>query len=142
MFCAHACPWLDMHERYGRWNSVYVRFRRWAEEGVWDALLQTLIDLESTDDWQHMVESTVVCAHSQATGAKGVSVGEQVSDYKATDTLMMLPSPSPRAMLADRSYDSTIFRQELLIHGILPVILSAKAVNLLQTACRAGGDLE
>ena len=22
------CPWRDMHERYGKWNSVYVRFRR------------------------------------------------------------------------------------------------------------------
>jgi transposase len=21
------CPWRDMHERYGKWNSVYVRFR-------------------------------------------------------------------------------------------------------------------
>jgi transposase len=31
------CPWRDMHERYGKWNSVYVRFRRWAEQGVWDA---------------------------------------------------------------------------------------------------------
>lgn len=30
------CPWRDMHERYGKWNSVYVRFRRWAEQGVWD----------------------------------------------------------------------------------------------------------
>src|ERR1700733_16108171 len=20
------CPWRDMHERYGKWNSVYVRF--------------------------------------------------------------------------------------------------------------------
>jgi len=28
------CPWRDMHERYGKWNSVYVRFRRWAEQGV------------------------------------------------------------------------------------------------------------
>ena len=36
------CSWRDMHERYGKWNSVYVRFRRWAEQGVWDALLQTL----------------------------------------------------------------------------------------------------
>ncbi|WP_287003327.1 transposase [Sphingobium sp.] len=34
------CPWRDMHERYGKWNSVYVRFRRWAEQGVWDAMLQ------------------------------------------------------------------------------------------------------
>ncbi|MBS0983088.1 transposase [Gluconobacter cerinus] len=21
------CPWGDMHERYGKWNSVYVWFR-------------------------------------------------------------------------------------------------------------------
>ena len=21
------CSWRDMHERYGKWNSVYVRFR-------------------------------------------------------------------------------------------------------------------
>ena len=42
------CPWRDMHERYGKWNSVYVGFRRWAEQGVWDALLQTLVDLGLT----------------------------------------------------------------------------------------------
>lgn len=24
------CPWRDMHERYGKWNSVYVGFRRWS----------------------------------------------------------------------------------------------------------------
>ena len=50
------CPWRDMHERSGKWNFVYVRFRRWAEQGVWDALLQTLGDLTLTDDWQHMVD--------------------------------------------------------------------------------------
>ncbi|UIK07605.1 transposase [Neorhizobium galegae] len=27
------CQWRDMHERYVKWNSVYVRFRRWAEQG-------------------------------------------------------------------------------------------------------------
>ncbi|WP_373636501.1 transposase [Komagataeibacter oboediens] len=33
MSCARGCPWRDMHERYGKWNSVYIRFRRWAEQG-------------------------------------------------------------------------------------------------------------
>ncbi len=51
------CPWRDMHERYGKWNSVYVRFRRWAEQGVWDALLETLVDLGLTDNWRHMIDS-------------------------------------------------------------------------------------
>ena len=62
------CPWRDMHERYGKWNSVYVRFRRWAEQGVWDALLETLVELGLTDDWQHMIDSTTVRGHSQAAG--------------------------------------------------------------------------
>ncbi len=65
------CPWRDMHGRYGKWNSVYVRFRRWAEQGVWDALLDTLVGLGLADDWQHMVDSTAVRGHSQAAGAKG-----------------------------------------------------------------------
>ena len=42
---------------------------------------------------------------------------------------MKLPVPNPKAMLADRGYDSDSFRQELLIHGILPVIPSRKGRN-------------
>ena len=65
------CPWRDMHQRYGKWNSVYVRFRRWAGQGVWDAMLQTLVDLGLTDDWQHMIDSTTVRGHVSAVGGKG-----------------------------------------------------------------------
>ena len=39
---------------------------------------------------------------------------------------MKLPVPNPKAMLADRGYDSDSFRHELLVHGILPVIPSRK----------------
>ncbi|MBC7310927.1 MAG: transposase [Rhizobium sp.] len=48
------CPWRDMHPRYGKWISVYVRCRRWAEQGVWDALLEALVRLGLTDDWQNL----------------------------------------------------------------------------------------
>ncbi|WP_222547212.1 IS5 family transposase [Asaia lannensis] len=77
------CPWRNMHERYGKWNSVYVRFRRWAEQGVWDDLLQTLVDLGLSDDWQHRVDSTVIRAHSQATGAKGGLIQRVLVDHAA-----------------------------------------------------------
>ena len=77
------CPWRDMHERYGKWNSVYVRFRRWAEQGVWDALLQTLVDLGLTDDWQHMIDSTSVRAHVSAAGAKGGLIRQLLVDHAA-----------------------------------------------------------
>ena len=31
--------WRDLPEDFGPWNSVYVRFRRWAEDGVWERVL-------------------------------------------------------------------------------------------------------
>ncbi len=65
-----ACPWHGMQERYGKWNLVYVRFRRWAEQGMWDALLQTLVDLGLTDDWQHMIDSAGVRGHVSAAGER------------------------------------------------------------------------
>ncbi len=99
------CPWRDMHERYGKWNSVYVRFRRWAEQGIWDALLETLVELGLTDDWQHMIDSTIVRGHSQAAGAKGGLIRRALVEAAAAfrakstpaqtvrDALSALPSP-------------------------------------------------
>jgi transposase len=50
--------------------AVYVRLRRWAEQDVWDAMLETLVNLSLTDNWQHMIDSAIVRGHSQAAGAK------------------------------------------------------------------------
>ncbi|GBR18519.1 transposase [Asaia spathodeae NBRC 105894] len=94
------CPWRDMHERYGKWNSVYVRFRRWAEQGVWDALLQTLVDLGLSDDWQHMLDSTVVRAHSQATGAKGGLIPRLLVDHAAALRAKSMPDVTIRDALS------------------------------------------
>src|SRR6266511_2678285 len=35
-------PWRDLPERYGKWNSAFVRFTRWSKLGVWDAVFETL----------------------------------------------------------------------------------------------------
>lgn len=97
------CPWRDMHERYGKWNSVYVRFRRWAEQGVWDALLETLVELGLTDDWQHMIDSTTVRGHSQAAGAKGGLIRRLLVDHAAALRAKSTPVRTVRAALSDLS---------------------------------------
>ena len=73
------CPWRDMHEGSGQWNAVDVRLRRWAEQGAWDARLQTLVDLGLKDDWQPMINSMSVRAHVSAAGAKRGSSGSSWS---------------------------------------------------------------
>ena len=95
------CPWRDLHERYGKWNSVYVRFRRWAEQGVWDALLETLVELGLTDDWQHMIDSTSVRGHSQAAGAKGGLIRRVLVEAAAALRAKSTPAQTVRdALLA------------------------------------------
>jgi transposase len=56
-------PWRDMPERYGNWNSVFVRFTRWSKLGVWDAAFETLASLGPPADEEHAIDSTI--------GAKG-----------------------------------------------------------------------
>jgi len=97
------CPWRDMHERYGKWNSVYVRFRRWAEQGVWDALLQTLVDLGLTDDWQHMIDSTTVRGHVSAAGGKGGPVRKLLVDHAAALRARFTPAVTIKASLSASS---------------------------------------
>ncbi len=68
-------PWRDLPERYGPWQSVYTRFRRWRLAGVWDrvfAALQRQEDAAGHVDWSvQFVDGSVVRAHQHAAGAKG-----------------------------------------------------------------------
>jgi transposase len=67
-------PWRDLPERYGPWQTVYSRFRRWQHAGLWQRILTALqakADAEGRLDWDlHFVDGTVVRAHQHAAGAK------------------------------------------------------------------------
>jgi transposase len=72
---ATGVPWRDLPERYGPWQTVYTRFRRWAQAGVWDrvfAAVQRQAEAAGELDWElHFVDGTVIRAHQHAAGAKG-----------------------------------------------------------------------
>ena len=72
---ATGAPWRDLPERYGPWQSVYTRFRRWTVAGVWDqifAAVQRQADAAGHLDWEvHFIDGTVIRAHQHAAGAKG-----------------------------------------------------------------------
>jgi transposase len=63
--------WRHLPDEYGKWNSVFRRFRRWVEIGVFDALIETLIGLVKRDRSADMVDTTIIRAHHCAAGKKG-----------------------------------------------------------------------
>ena len=37
-------PWRDLPHEFGKWYSVYTRFWRWAQKGVWERVFKALSD--------------------------------------------------------------------------------------------------
>ena len=58
--------WRMLPEKYGRWNSVFKRFRRWVKLGVWENLMRFCV--EDPDLEYIMIDSTIVRAHACAAG--------------------------------------------------------------------------
>jgi transposase len=67
--------WRLLPDDYGKWNSVFRRYRHWVETGVFDALLETLAEMVARDTSADMIDSTVVRAHHCAVGQKRGSRG-------------------------------------------------------------------
>jgi transposase len=63
----HGCAWRALPARFGKYDTVRKRSRRWAQKGVW-ARLFTAVQAPDLD-WV-LLDSTIVRAHAQAAGSR------------------------------------------------------------------------
>lgn len=62
--------WVDAPAEYGPKKTLYNRFVRWAERGIWKDIFAALAAREGVPD-RLIIDSTIVKAHRSAGGAKG-----------------------------------------------------------------------
>src|SRR4051794_13944249 len=70
-FSVHNITWRALPEAFGNWNSVWKRFWRLSQAGVFEAFFDALAATSRTAHLVQMLDSTVVRAHVSAAGAKG-----------------------------------------------------------------------
>ena len=60
--------WRDLPERYGPWQTVYKRFAKWSDGGIFERIFT---DLAADADMQDIsIDSTCIKAHKSSAGAK------------------------------------------------------------------------
>ena len=91
-------PWRDLPEAYGKWPTVYSRFRRWQRAGIWERILKELqadADARGKLKWSvHFVDGTVVRAHQHAAGAKKGAASKPLGAVKAASVPRSTSAPN------------------------------------------------
>ena len=103
-------PWRELPERYGPWQTVYSRFRKWKEMGVFEAIFQALsIDA----DFENIsIDSTSCKVHQSANGGekaveKAVGMSRGGRNTKIHTLVDGLGNPLAFMLSSGADHDST-----------------------------------
>ena len=74
------CRWCDCPPEYGPSTTIYNRFVRWAQRGVWENLFRELAAKGRSTQTQK-IDSTHIKAHRSAAGGKGGSRNRRLAAH-------------------------------------------------------------
>lgn len=73
--------WRALPERFGPWNTIWRRFARWRDQGIFEAAFEAISQAGLADERIQMLDSTVVRAHQHAAGARRTKGGQQAQPW-------------------------------------------------------------
>ncbi len=85
-------PWRDVPEKYGKWNTIYRRFRRWSEADTWEIVSVTLAEMMA-DTGHYSIDSTTIRAHVSAAGVEGGLIDRLLAARGAGSAVRLTASP-------------------------------------------------
>lgn len=64
--------WRELPEKYGPWQTVYAKFRKWEKEGILELVFKALTD--DADMENLSIDSTSIRVHQSANGGKTLKI--------------------------------------------------------------------
>uniref|UniRef100_UPI00093B159A IS5 family transposase n=1 Tax=Xenorhabdus eapokensis TaxID=1873482 RepID=UPI00093B159A len=139
----------DLPEEFGKWNTLFKRFNAWSKKGVFELLFKLLS--ENTDTEWLFIDGSIVRAHQHSSGAVspedeaigksrggrstkihlavdsyGLPVHFELSGGQTHDIVhaesLVAHSPTSDFVIADKGYDSNVFRRFVEKRGSKTVI--------------------